>query len=246
MIFNTYGDETLPSLILIHGMANTAQSCYGRIVPYLGDYHVILCEVDGHTDKDTGLFISIEDCCEKIENYVIRNLEGKVYGLSGFSMGGTIAVELMARNNISIEKVILDAAFCVKMGVLTPMYTGMFCWALHKIQSGKTIPHIMIESVMGKGNRGIVNTFYKNVNMQSIKNACRDIYRYEISSEIDNFSGAVTFWYGSNEHYPKKTAILLKKHLPQMQVEVFEGMGHGQLLNEHPEEYTHKIKNFMI
>ena len=246
MIFNTYGDEMLPSLILIHGMANTAQSCYGRIVPYLDSYHVILCEVDGHTDKEEGLFVSIEDCCEKIEKYVVRNLKGKVYGLSGFSMGATIAVELMARNNISIEKVILDAAFCVKMGVLTPIYTGIFCWALRKIQSGKAIPAIMIESVMGKGNCGIVDTFYKNVKMQSIKNACRDIYRYEISGEIANFSGAVTFWYGSNEHYPKKMAILLKKHLSQMQVEVFEGMGHGQLLNEHPEEYACKIKNFMI
>ena len=225
MIFDTYGDKTLPSLILIHGMANTAQSCYGRIIPYLSDYHVILCEVDGHTDKETGLFISIEDCCEKIEKYVIRNLEGKVYGLSGFSMGGTIAVELMARNNISIEKVILDAAFCVKMGVLTPIYTSMFCWALHKIQSGKTIPTIMVESVMGKGNSGIVNTFYKNVEMQSIRNACRDVYRYEISGEISDFSGEVTFWHGSNEPYPRKTVKLLKKYLPRMQVEVFEEVG---------------------
>lgn len=245
MIFNTYGDKTLPSLMLIHGMANTAQSCYGRIVPYLDDYHVILCEVDGHTDKEKGLFISIEDCCEKIEKYVAQNLEGKVYGLSGFSMGGTIAVELLARNNIRIEKVILDAAFCVKMGVLTPIYTNLFCWAIQKIKLGKTIPAIMIESVMGKGNCGIVDTFYKNVEIQTIKNACRDIYKYEISGKIDDFSGKVTFWYGSNEHYPRKTAKLLERHLPQMQVEVFEGMGHGQLLNEHPEEYAQKIRGFM-
>ena len=61
----------------------------------------------------------------------------------------------------------------------------------------------MIESVMGKGNRGIVEA---------------------------NFNGEVTFWYGSNEHYPKKTAELLKRHLPQMQVEVFEGMGHEQAI----------------
>ena len=103
----------------------------------------------------------------------------------------------------------------------------------------------MIESVMGKGNCGIVDTFYKNVEIQSIKNVCRDIYRYEISSELSNFRGEVTFWYGSNEFYPRKTAKLLKRHLAQMQVEVFEEMGHGQLLNEHPEEYTDKMKKFM-
>ena len=160
-------------------------------------------------------------------------------------MGGTIAVELLARNNIRIEKVILDAAFCVKMGVLTPIYTSIFCWAIQKIKSGKTIPAIMIECVMGKGNYGIVNTFYKNVEIQSIRNACRDIYRYEISGKIADFSGEVTFWYGSNEHYPRKTAGLLIRHLPQMRVEVFEGMGHGQLLNEHPEEYVQRMKDIM-
>lgn len=245
MIFETYGNETLPSLMLIHGMANTAQSCYGRIVPHLDEYHVILCKVDGHTDKEAGLFISIEDCCEKIEKYVAQNLDGKLYGLSGFSMGATIAVELMARNNIKIEKVILDAAFCVKMGILTPFYTNAFCWTINQIKSGKTVPSILIESAMGKGNLGILNTFYKNIQIQSIKNACRDIYSYEISGKISDFSGAVTFWHGSNESYPRKTAKLLKRHLPQMQVEVFEAMGHGQLLNEHSEEYASKMKKFM-
>ncbi|MDE6845627.1 MAG: alpha/beta hydrolase [Lachnospiraceae bacterium] len=245
MIFNAYGDETLPSLILIHGMANTAQLCYGRILPHLGEYHVILCEVDGHTDKETGFFISIEDCCEKIEKYTARNLEGKVYGLSGFSMGATIAVELMARNNIEIEKVILDAAFCVKMGMLTPIYTNIFCWAISRIKSGKTIPDVMIEGVMGKGNCGIVKTFYQNIEIQSIKNACRDVYKYEISDKISSFSGEVTFWHGSNESYPAKTVKLLKRYLHQMQVEVFEGMGHGQFLNEYPEEYADKMKKFL-
>lgn len=246
MVFSIYGDETLPPLMLIHGMANTAQSCYGRIVPYLNEYCVILCEVDGHTDKETGLFISIEDCCEKIEKYAARKFEGKVYGLSGFSMGATIAVELMARNNIRIEKVILDAAFCVKMGVLTPIYTGIFCWALGRIKSGKSIPAVMIESVMGKGNSGIVDTFYKNVEIQSIRNACRDIYSYEISGKIADFGGEAVFWYGSNEHYPAITAGLLKRYLPEMEVNVFEGMGHGQLLNEHPREYSRKMKDFLV
>lgn len=235
MFFNIYGDKTLPSLMLIHGMANTAQLCYGKIIPYLEKYCVILCEVDGHTDKETGLFISIEDSCKKIEQYVAQNFEGTLFGLSGFSLGATIAVELMARSNIAINKTILDAAFCVKMGVLTPIYTNIFCWALNRIKLGKRMPAIMVESAMGKGNHGIVDTIYRNIEIQSIKNACKDVYSYEIASKISAFSGEIAFWYGSNECYPIKTAKLLKRYLPKMQVEVFEEMGHGQFLNEHPE-----------
>lgn len=30
-----------------------------------------------------------------------------------------------------------------------------------------------------------------------------------------------------------------------MKVEVFEGMGHGQLLNEYPGKYSQKMKDFL-
>ncbi len=245
MRFTTHGDPTFPSLMLIHGMANTAQLCYGRLLPHLENYHVILCELDGHTDQEQGLFQSIQDSCEKIEQYVVQNLKGSLFGLTGFSLGGTIAVELMTRNRIKIEKVILDAAFCVKMGVLAPVFTKAFCWAIGRIKASKTIPAFLVESIMGKGNSGILDTFYRNVEIPSIKNVCRDVYGYEVSSALSGFGGEVTFWYGSNEHYPKKTAELLCRHLPEMTVEVFDEMGHGQFLNEHPEMYAAKLKEFL-
>jgi alpha-beta hydrolase superfamily lysophospholipase len=100
MVFDPYGNSTLPALLLIHGMANTAQSCYEHVILHLDEYHVILCELDGHTSKEPGLFSSIEDQCEKIERYVAAHLGGRLYGLSGFSMGATIAVELMARQRM--------------------------------------------------------------------------------------------------------------------------------------------------
>jgi hypothetical protein len=77
MVFDQYGDSTLPALLLIHGMANTAQLCYGRVLPYLDGYQVILCELDGHTDRQPGLFSSIADQCEQIERYVAAHLGGQ-------------------------------------------------------------------------------------------------------------------------------------------------------------------------
>jgi pimeloyl-ACP methyl ester carboxylesterase len=226
-------------------MANDAGLCYGRVLPGLADYCVILCELDGHTDAENSVFQSIEACCDLIEQYVTAHWNGRLYGLSGFSMGATISVELMTRRRIQIEKVVLDGAWCVKVGALAPVYTAIFCWALKQIKAGKRIPDFLIESSMGKGNAGIVRTFYKNVALQSIRNACRDVYGYELSGELSAFCGKVAMWYGSKEPYPRKSAKLLKKYLPQMQVEVFQGFGHGQFLNQHPEEYAQKLKDFM-
>jgi pimeloyl-ACP methyl ester carboxylesterase len=225
-------------------MANSAQLCYGPVLPYLDAYHVILCELDGHTDREPGLFSSIEEECEKIECYVTEHLGGRLYGLVGFSMGATIAVELMARRRISIENVVLDAAWCVQLGPLAPLYTKLFCWALGRIKAGKPLPNFLIECAMGKDNAGIVSTFYKNIALASIRNACRDVYGYQIPAGLADFHGQVLFWHGSREPYPRKTAALLKRSLPQMQVEVFPGLGHGQFLRQQPEKYANKLKNF--
>jgi pimeloyl-ACP methyl ester carboxylesterase len=245
VIFRTYGDPSLPPLLLIHGMANDAGLCYGRILPGLTDFCVILCELDGHTDAEDSVFRSIEACCDQIEPYVAENWSGHLYGLSGFSMGATIAVELMTRRRIEIEKVVLDGAWCVKVGALAPVYTTIFYWALKQIKAGKHIPDFLIERSMGKGNAGMIRTFYKNIALESIRNACRDVYGYELSGELAAFHGKVAFWYGSNEPYPRKSAKLLKQYLPQMQVEVLQGFGHGQFLNQYPEKYAQKLNGFM-
>jgi pimeloyl-ACP methyl ester carboxylesterase len=161
-------------------------------------------------------------------------------------MGATISVELMARHKIEIDKVILDAAWCVKLSAVKQhIYTKIFCHALKKIKSGKSIPKFLIESSMGKGNADIVNTFYKNIELQSIRNACRDVYGYEISDKLSDFKGKVAFMSGTRETYPKRSAKLLKEYLPQMQAEVFQGLGHGQFLHQHPNEYAQKLKEFL-
>ena len=53
------------------------------------------------------------------------------------------------------------------------------------------------------------------------------------------------FWRGSEEPIPEKSEKILRKYLSQMKTEVFEGMGHGQFLHEHPKEYAEKLKIFL-
>ena len=163
----------------------------------------------------------------------------------GFSLGGTIAVEIMSRGKIKIEKTILDAAFCVKMGLLTGLYTKAMSWSVKRICSGKKIPDFMIEFAMGKGNARIVETFYKGTDSETVKNECRDAYRYEIKSSLSDYNGEVIFLRGENEVYPAKTFRLLKKYIPQIKEIIFDGMGHGQFMNEHPEKYAETVLNVL-
>lgn len=244
MNFLTYGDKSHKSILFIHGMATSALICYESILPYFKDYYVILAEVDGHSDN-TGELTDLENCCDEIEEYVKDHLSGNLYCLSGFSMGGTMAVELAGRGNIVIEKLHLDAAFLTKMGLLTKPYEFIFCKAINFLKDGKHIPKFMMDSVMGKDNNSVVEMLYKDISLATIKTACEFVYKYHIPDNIGTFKGAVSFWRGENEKYPRKSSILLKKHLPNIIDEEIKNMGHGQYLHEHSKEYAQKLMDFL-
>ncbi|MBR2086030.1 MAG: alpha/beta hydrolase [Oscillospiraceae bacterium] len=242
MNFLTYGDSTAPTVMLIHGMATTAEICYASIAKKLSrNYHVILAKLDGHDPDFDSVFISLEDSCRKIEHYAKQHYSGHLYALSGFSLGGSIAVELLQRGNIQIDKVHLDAAFCVKFGILKPFYTALFTYGIRYMQSGRTIPAFITDSVFGKGNRSVQEMLFYQIKSESIRNCCGDIYSFTLCDSLRNATSEIVFWMGEHEPYPRKTARLLRQYLPQMQVKVFKGMGHGQLLHEHPRFYCREL-----
>ena len=232
MRFIEHGDRSNRSILLIHGMANTS-GLFDPLLPYLGDYYVIVCELDGHSDKEPGLFISVEDAAQKIEKYVKDNLDGRLYGLLGFSLGGTIA------------RTVLDAAFVIRMGIMTYPFKLIFQGSIGCIKKNIPIPKALVEGIMGKGNNGIVDTLYKGVSLKSIGNAALSCYTYSIKDGIRAYHNPVTFWHGENEPYPVKSAKLLKQYLPQMETRVYKGMGHGQMLHEHTDVYAERLLGFL-
>ncbi|MCI8566126.1 MAG: alpha/beta hydrolase [Lachnospiraceae bacterium] len=244
MNFLCFGDKNNKSILFIHGMATTARLCYEPILKWLSDYYVILAEVDGHSER-TGELVSLEKDCVEIENFIVDNLSGNLYCLSGFSMGATMVVEIIGRGNVTVAKAHLDAAFVTKMGLLAKPYEYIFCKAIKRIQNGKAIPKFMMDIVMGKDNNSVIEMLYPNITSNTIKSACEFVYRYNIPENIRNYKGTVLFWRGSNEKYPRKSVILLKKYLPAIIDVEIEYMGHGQYLHEHSAEYANKLIEYL-
>ena len=238
MRFITMGSEAFPTLLFIHGLSAAAESCYGKVGRCLqNQWHIVLCELDGHYDGSP-VFPGIDDECEQIEAYILENHQGRIHGMVGLSLGGTIAVSILSRGRIQIERTILDAAFCVDMGLLKGCYSRVFPKGVARVRDGKYVPGFVIDLFMGRGNRSMVDMIYPGITVETCRNACRDVYSYQISDELRNTSSTVEFWRGSREPYPEKGAALLKKVLPSMTKRVFPDMGHCQFLHEHPEEYA--------
>ena len=245
MNFTCYGEKFNKSILFLHGLASTADLCFKPLLPYLNDYYVIFCEIDGHCNSCINDMISMENTIEDIEDYIINELSGELYGLFGFSMGGTLAVDLISRGNIKVEKVLLDAPITAELGLMGLIYTWAFIIGTNMIKKGITIPKTLVDKVMGKDNTSIFEMMYPKISKTTIKNACKYIYHYKFSENLKKYSKPLLFWRGSEEPIPAKSQKNLEKYLPQMTVEVFQGFGHGQFLHERPKEYAERLKKFM-
>ena len=245
MNYVSYGDKKNKSLLFIHGLASTAALCFGPLLPHLHGYYIVFCEVDGHIPNQHDDMVSMKQCIDQIEDYIQTGLNGKVYGLCGFSMGATIAVELIGRGNISAERVLLDAPLTIEMGLMTLPLTWAFTVGTSRIREGKAIPKCLLGKMMGKDNTGIVDMMYPHISKKTIKSACNYIYHYQIPEKLKDFSNPVLFWRGDGETFPARSEKILRTYLPHMKTELFEGMGHGQFLREYPKEYAEKLRTFL-
>lgn len=245
MKFITYGNKMGKSLLFIHGLASSANLCFGGLLPYLKEYYVILVELDGHCQSDLNDLDSMGEEISKIENYILKNLKGNLYGLCGFSMGGTLAVDLISRGNICVEKVLLDAPITAELGWKAYPYTQAFMIGTYMIKKSIPIPKFMIDWLMGKDNESIIEMTYLNISKRTIKNVCKYIFHYQINENLRNFHEPVLFLRGSQEPVPERSQENLIKYLPQIKVEIFEGLGHGQFLHENPQSYAKKVKAFL-
>ena len=245
MRFITMGSEKYATILFIPGLSASAENCYGKVGRLLMDHwRIVLCELDGHYDGSPA-FQGIDDECEQIEAYVLEKHGGRIHGMVGLSLGGTIAVSILSRGRIQVERTVLDAAFCVDMGILRGLYGWVFPKSVIRVRDGKYIPGFLIDLFMGKGNRSMVDMIYPGIALETCQRACREVYSYRVSDNLKNTSSIVEFWRGGWEAYPKKGAALLRERIPTMTEQVFPHMGHCQFLHEYPEEYAARLDQKM-
>lgn len=224
MNFISYGKKSNKSILFIHGLASTAYLCFKPLLPYLTDYYVNFCELDWHCASSINYMISMEKTIEDIETYIINELSGELYVLCGFSMWGTLAVDFISRGNISVEKVFLDAPITVELGLMGFIYKWIFILGIDMVKKGIAIPKILLNKVMGKDNKSIIEMMYPKISKTTIKNVCKYIYHYKFSENLKKYNKPVLFWRGSEEPIPEGSEKNLKKYLPQMRVEVLKGL----------------------
>ena len=246
MNFLLCGDKNAPAVLLIHGLAFDAESCCGNIARRLAKkYRVIMPCLDGHDPYQESTFESISVCCEKIERYITKRFGGRVYAVSGFSLGGNVALELMKRGNIKAERLHLDGTLCAGLGIMKTPFKLYYTKGADMRRIGIRMPKAVTELLFGKGSLENASRISDGISGESLENACSSVFGYTLSPRLHECKVPAQYWCGSTEKYSKRSARELEKYLPGLKVRVFKGLGHGQMLREHEKAYFRELKKFL-
>ncbi|MFY3791965.1 alpha/beta fold hydrolase [Ureibacillus sp. MALMAid1270] len=249
MEFLEFGNIRNPKIMLIHGMATTWETCYKATINELKeDFFIIVPVLDGHNPNEQSEFCSIHEVVKKIEQYIVERHGGKLHAASGFSMGGTILIQILANQIVQINRVVLDAAYCAPLGIFSKLCTKFLSTQISKVKENKPF-HILLRKVMEYGRfdeDAFRRAFYSSISYNTILNCFSQLFEYRLPKNLCSIKADVTYWYGSNESYAAKSARNLKKVLPNLRIRSFDRYGHGELITKYPKHCVAELKRIIL
>jgi len=240
MDFHVYGKQGQPTLLLLPGLGVSHEIFLPLIEQLQVRFSIIAASADGFTPGKQTRFTSVDDQAVQTIAYVQQHCAGHLNAAYGLSMGGKILSRILERNEIRVDHAILDAAPLLPLPkwLVNPLrhYQAWNVWSCYHWT--------------GFWKR-VFRSHYFDVLLDECKKtwpyggrqAVLDGYKSVYTNRLEAIHGDdIHFWYGTKEAFvAKPQAEHLLKLCPSARVEVFDGMNHGQLLIDRPDEVAKRI-----
>ena len=248
MIFHTYGDKENKAVVLIHGMLTPWQIWNTAADKFKRNCYVIVPELDAHTEVTPTVFHSIEEEADKIHDYIMKELNGKVFLLAGLSMGGRIAATIAKSADITVDNLVLDGAPLAKVNFL--MKAVMKSNYKKIIMKSKMHDAKILEQAKKVFLPEDMIPYYikiaENMIMVSVNNIIDSVFTVFDYPEYPS-DMKILFMHGTkgNEQVSRKCALKMKKENPQTEIRSFEGLSHAELACFKPQQWTDEVERFI-
>ena len=248
MIFHTYGDKENKAVVLIHGMLTPWQIWNTAVKKFKRDCYVIVPELDAHTEVTPSVFHSIEEEADKIHDYIMEELNGKVFLLAGLSMGGRIAATIAKSGDITVDNLVLDGAPLTRVNFL--MKAVMKSNYKKIIMKSRMHDAKILEQAKKDFLPEDMIPYYvkiaENMIMGSVDNIIDSVFT---AFDAQGYAGGmkILFMHGTkgNESVSRKCALKMKKVNPQTEIRCFEGLAHAELSCFKPQQWTDEVERFI-
>ena len=244
MNFKIFGNKEKPVLMLIPGLGVSYEIFIPLVSILENDFHIIAVEVDGFIIGKHSRFTSIDDQASQIIDYIKTNHNGSIDCVYGLSLGGKILSRVLERDEIVIDHAVMDAAPLLPLPkwLVGPLryYQCFNVWTCYH---------------WTKFWRFVFNSHYFDVLLDECRKvypfgggrAVLDGYKSVYTNKLQEIHGRdIHYWHGTKEAFVARPQVeYLKSLWNDVNVEVFKGMNHGQLLIDCPDEIAKRIRMMM-
>lgn len=248
MLVHEFIKGNKPIMVLIHGILTPWQIWMPQITVFKEEYNVYAIALNAHTEENASEFISVSSEAEEITRYFLSQNIETIDVLCGLSLGGAIAHEIWKTGNLTISHLVLDGAPLVPFPIFAEkIMVNNYLKIIHRskerdskvIESFKKqfLPEKYLDSYLKIADLMSDTSIANMVHAANIGNLCKD---------VENKS-RILFLHGTrgNEILSKKSAALMKKSYPDMEVICFKGDAHCYKAIYQPEKWIDVVNGFL-
>ena len=195
MDFKEFGNKNGKKLLMLPGTACTWQLNFKNVIDYLAEKYYLICvNYDGFEGDKNKVFTDVPTVTAKIEEYIIKNHNGKIDGAYGSSLGGSFVGLLIQRKKIHIDHGFIGGSDLDQGGkifakfltmIVGPMLSGA-CKSEKKREKLKK--KLQEKGAIGEGDASLefANDFIDNMAILNPKTISREFYSDYITPLDDN------------------------------------------------------------
>ena len=245
MRVHCFGEASLPTVVLIHGLATTWKQSFGEIIPLLSvRYHVIAVSLSGHDPADPEDFVSRKSEADQLALHLRQQRAGTVYDVFGASLGAAVAVELACSGRVQIDGLVLDGLVRLALDRFAPRLAGPAARLGAAVVAGRGG---WLLRWAGLTPERIARLVYAGVSETSLRNGFVEgfgVYTVLRDAHVHH-DVRVACWYGAQEARLVSGGIReLRRHFPRLTERAFPGYGHGEILR-HPQQFVAELTTFL-
>lgn len=249
MLINEFGKENEKSIVMIHGLSMSWDMMKEAIDLLKEKYHVLAIAVPGMDLNEDNEFTSVEQIASEIEDALFQKGISNVNCIYGLSMGGALALRMLADNKVYFENAIMD-------GGITPyelpyLQTRLIlgndvCMTLLARASKKLLSYAFPVEDYSQKAVDQMHTMLMHMSIKTIMHSYDSTDNFAMPQIFPHIDTIIQYWYGEKEKKDRKLDIqYIQKHIPGVQFREIEGMRHGQYVIAHAKEFVMDIQNIL-
>ena len=232
MIFHEFGCENEKILLMFHGSCMTWDMYEEAIGVMAEKIHVIIPAITGHDVSIKEDFTSVEEVVSKTEDWLIKRGYQQIEGIYGLSMGGGMAIRLLANQRILVKYAVID-------GGITPYQLPLVITRLIVVRdflmigAGKNSKRLLSRVFNPeKYQQEIIDGVYqvlRHYNARSIWRVFESSNNYSMPDPVPQLNTQIEYWYGEYERKDRNWDIkYVKKIWPKTTFKNIPDVSHGE------------------